>query len=206
MFHSLDYIQKSTISEAYGNTSQVVLVVKNLPANAGYTREVVSIPGPGRSPGGGNGNPLQYSCLENPMDRGACQATVHRVTKIQTWLKQLSKHVWSTLKGGSEPWTCGGASNWAMEYGSVQFCHSVMSESLQPHEPRHTRPPCPSPTAGVHPNPCPSSQWCHPTILSSTVPFSSCTHLSQHQGLFKWVSSLHQVAKVLEFQLHHQSF
>ena len=90
MFHSLDYIQKSTISEAYGNTSQVVLVVKNLPANAGYTREVVSIPGPGRSPGGGNGNPLQYSCLENPMDRGACQATVHRVTKSQTRLKRLS--------------------------------------------------------------------------------------------------------------------
>ena len=59
------------------------LVIKNLPANAGDTEDVGSIPGLGRSPGGGNGNPLQYSCLENPMDRGAWQATVHRVTKSQ---------------------------------------------------------------------------------------------------------------------------
>ena len=57
---------------------------------------------------------------------------------------------------------------------SVQFSRSVVSDSLQPHEPQHTRPPCPSPTPGVHPNPCPSSQWCHPTILSSVIPFSSC--------------------------------
>ena len=49
-------------------------------------------------------------------------------------------------------------------------------------------------------------QWCHPTISSSVVPFSFCFHLSQHQSLFKWVSSSHQVAKVLEFQLQHQSF
>ena len=55
-------------------------VVKNLPANAGDIRDMGSIPGLGRSPGGGNGNPLQYSCLENPMDRGAWQATVHRVS------------------------------------------------------------------------------------------------------------------------------
>ena len=47
--------------------------------------------------------------------------------------------------------------------GSVQFSHSVMSNSLLPHEPQHTRPPCPSPTPRVHPNPCPLSQWCHPT-------------------------------------------
>ena len=58
--------------------------------------------------------------------------------------------------------------------GSVQFSRSVVSDSLQPHELQHTRPPCPSPTPGVHPNPCPLSQWCHPTISSSVVPFSSC--------------------------------
>ena len=57
---------------------------------------------------------------------------------------------------------------------SVQFSCSVMSKFLQPHEPQHTRPPCPSPTLGVHPNPCPLSQWCHPTISASVVPFSSC--------------------------------
>ena len=67
----------------------MVLAVKNLPANAGDERDVGLIPGLGESPGGGNGNPLQYSCLENPMDRGAWLATVHGVTKSQTGLKQL---------------------------------------------------------------------------------------------------------------------
>ena len=61
--------------------SQVALVVKNPPANAGDVRDMGLIPGSGRSPGGGNGNPLQYSSLENPMDRGAWWAMVHRVTK-----------------------------------------------------------------------------------------------------------------------------
>ena len=59
---------------------------------------------------------------------------------------------------------------------SVQFSRSVMPDSLQPHEPQHTRPPCPSLTPGVHPNPCQLSQWCHPTISSSVIPFSSCPH------------------------------
>ena len=57
---------------------------------------------------------------------------------------------------------------------SVQFSRSVVSDTLQPHEPQHTRSPCPSPTPEVHPNPCPSSWWCHPTISSSVIPFSSC--------------------------------
>ena len=57
---------------------------------------------------------------------------------------------------------------------SVQFSSSVMSDSLWPHELQHARPPCPSPTPGVHPNPCPSSRWCHPTISSSVIPLSSC--------------------------------
>ena len=57
---------------------------------------------------------------------------------------------------------------------SVQFSCSVVSSSLQPHESQHARPPCPSPTPGVHSNSCPLSWWCHPTISSSVVPFSSC--------------------------------
>ena len=57
---------------------------------------------------------------------------------------------------------------------SVQFSHSVMSDSLRPHEPQHARPPCPSPSPGVYPNPCPLCQWCHPTNSSSIIPFSSC--------------------------------
>ena len=64
--------------------SQVVLVVNNLPTSAGHVRDVGSIPGSGRSHGGGSGNPLQDSCLENSMDRGAWRATVHVVAKSQT--------------------------------------------------------------------------------------------------------------------------
>ena len=64
--------------------SHVVLVVKNPPANAGDIRDMGSIPGSGRSPEGGHGHPLQYSCLENPMDGGAWQAIVHEVAKNQT--------------------------------------------------------------------------------------------------------------------------
>ena len=70
--------------------NQVVLVVKNPPVNAGNIRDVGSIPGSGRFPGGEHGNLLQYSCLENPMDRGAWRTTVHGVAKSHTQLKQLS--------------------------------------------------------------------------------------------------------------------
>ena len=73
--------------------SHMALVVKNLPANAGDIRDPGSIPGLGKSPGGGHDNPLQHSCLENPMDRGTWQAIVPRVTKSQTRLKQLSMHI-----------------------------------------------------------------------------------------------------------------
>ena len=66
----------------------------------------------------------------------------------------------------------------------VQFSRSVMSDSLRPHEPQHARPPCPSPTPRVHPNPCPLSQWCHPAISSSVVPFSSCPQSLPASGSF----------------------
>ena len=70
----------------------MVLVVKNLPANAGEVRDIGSIPGSERSPEGGNGNSLQCSCLENPTDREAWQAIVHGAAQSQTQLKQLSVH------------------------------------------------------------------------------------------------------------------
>ena len=74
------------LSSSSSSSSQVVLVVKNLPANAGDSRDMDSIPGLGISPGVGNGNPLQYSCLENSTDRGAWRATVHGDTESQTQL------------------------------------------------------------------------------------------------------------------------
>ena len=88
----------------------------------------------------------------------------------------------------------------------VQFSLSVVSESLQPHGLQYTRPPCPSPSPRVYSNLCPLSQRCHPTISFSLPPSPLTFNLCQHQDLFKWVSSSHQRAKILEFQLQHQSF
>ena len=68
---------------------------------------------------------------------------------------------------------------------SVQFSHSVVSNSLRPHESQHARPPCPSPTPGVYPNSCASSRWCHLGISSSVIPFSSCLQSSPALGSFQ---------------------
>ena len=67
---------------------------------------------------------------------------------------------------------------------SVQFSRSVVSDSLGPHESQHARPPCPSPTPGVHSDSCPSSQWCHPAISSPVIPFSSCPQSLPTSGSF----------------------
>ena len=82
--------------------------------------------------------------------------------------------------GFRKPWWV----SWAQTNSSVQFSHSVMSDSLRPHEPQHARPPCPSPTPGVYPNLCPSSQWCHPAISSSVVPSSFCPQSFPASGYF----------------------
>ena len=88
---------------------------------------------------------------------------------------------------------------------SVRFSRSVVSDSLRPHGPQHSRPPCLSPTSGVYSNLCPLIWWCHPTILSSDIPFSSHPQSFPASGSFLVSFSL-QVAKVVEFQLRHQSF
>ena len=89
---------------------------------------------------------------------------------------------------------------------SVQFSCSLVSDSLWPHGLQHARPPCPSPTSGVYSNSCPLSQWCYPTISSSVIPFSFHLQSFPASCSFQWVSSSHQGAKLLEFQLQHQSF
>ena len=78
--------------------SQVMLVLKNPPVNAGDIRNIGLIPGSGRSPGEGRGNALQYSCLQNPMDRGAWRTTAHRVAKSWTQLKQHSTYTQCVLR------------------------------------------------------------------------------------------------------------
>ena len=75
--------------------------------------------------------------------------------------------------------------NTSNQFSSVQFSHSVMSNSLRPHELQHARPPCPSPTPRVYPNPCPLSRWCHPTISSFVIPFPSCPQSFPASGSFQ---------------------
>ena len=79
---------------------------------------------------------------------------------------------------------CGENRCYVKWFSSVQFSRSVVSDSLRPHESQHARPLCPPLTAGVYPNPCPSSQWCHPAISSSVVPFSSCPQSFPALGSF----------------------
>ena len=83
----------------------------------------------------------------------------------------------------------------------IFFVQSVMSNPLQPHELRHARLPCPSPSPRVCSNSCPLSWWCHPTISSSSSPSPPAPNPFQHHSLFQWVNSLPEVAKVLELQL-----
>ena len=110
---------------------------------------------------------------------------------------------------GSQKWIKHSPYHWGLS--SVQFSCSVVSKSLQPHELQHARPPCPSPTPRVHPNPCPSSRWCHPTISSSVVPFSSCPQSFPASGSFQMISfrmdvlDLPAVQGTLESLLQHHS-
>ena len=90
--------------------------------------------------------------------------------------QKLKQYYWLKIRGAEE------IVGWLEP---VQFSHSVVSDSLRPHEPQHAKPPCPSPTARVHPNPCPLSWWCHPTISSSVVPFSSCPQPFPASGCFQ---------------------
>ena len=144
--------------------ASLVALVKNPPASSG---DVGSISGSGRSPGGGNGNSLQYSCLGNPMDRGAWQATVHGFTKVRFDFSSVAQSCLTLC----DP----------MDYSTPGFpVHHQLPELAQTH---------------VH--------WVGNAIQPShplSSPSPPAPSPSQHQSLFKWVSSSHQVAKVLEFQ------
>ena len=91
-------------------------------------------------------------------------------------------------------------------YILVQFSHSVECDFLRTHGLQHASPPCLSPTVGVYLNSSPLCRWCHPTISSSVIPFSFCLLSFPASGSFQMSGSSHQVAKVLAFQLQHQSF
>ena len=168
-------------------------VVKNPPANAG---DAGFIPGLWRSPREGNGNPLWYSCLENPTDRGAWWASVHGATKSQTWLSDWACTCTHT------PTTSPIHKIKIIQFSSVAQSCPTLCDAMN----RST------PGLPVH-HKLPESTQTHVhrvgDALQSSHPLSSpsppALNPSQHQGLFQWVNSSHQVAKVLEFQLQHQS-
>ena len=155
----------------------------------GNVRDQGLIPALGRSPGREYGNPLSVLPWRIRMDRAAWWATVHGVAKSRMWLSNKAQHIKCLLHGHivyiDYISTHGFKKNFLNLFSSVQFSRSVVSDSLRPHWPQHARSPCPSPTPGVHPNPCPLSRWCHPTISSSVIPFSSCPQSFPVSGSFQ---------------------
>ena len=113
------------------------------------------------------------SCLENPKDRGVWWATVPGVTKELVMTEWGGRHAVMSKAG-----------HLVLSQHSVQFSRSVVFDSLWPHESQHAKSPCPSQTPGVYSNSCPSSQWCHPAISSSVIPFSSCPQSLPASGSF----------------------
>ena len=108
---------------------------------------------------------------------------IHKYTRFQYPFSQSLKEAGDSKSGRPSTEDSKNITN-HLDLSSVQFSCSVVSDSFRPHELQHARPPCPSPTPRVHTNPCPSSQWCHPTISSSVVPFS-CPQSSPASGSFQ---------------------
>ena len=111
---------------------------------------------------------------------------------LPNWKRNVNFNFWTILTSTiqrhlvySHCWTTIPTIYRNLQFSSFQFSRSVVSDSLQPHESQYARSPCPSPIPGVHPNPCPSSQWCHPTISSSVIPFSSCPQSFPASGSFQ---------------------
>ena len=158
---------------------------------------IEEVPGAGKDPG-----QKEKRASEDETARRHHQCNELNLVKL--WEMVRDRVTWSAaVCGVTKSWTYPG--DLTTTIASVQFSCSVVSDSLWSPGLQHARPPCPSPTPGACSNSFPSSQWCHPTISSSVVPFS---HLQSFpaSGSFQWVSYSHKVAKLLEFQLHHQSF
>ena len=150
--------------------------------------------------------------LRDPIDSLPPSSPIPGILQARTleWVAISFSNAWKwKVKGKSfsrvwlfaTAWTIAYQAPPSMGFSWQEYQSGVPLPSLQPHESQHARPSCPSPTPRVHSNSHPLSRWSHPAISSSVIPFSSCPNPSQHQSLFQWVNSLHEVAKVLEFQL-----
>ena len=130
------------------------------------------------------------AALCDPMNCGLSGSSVHGILQVRTleWVAIPFSRISSQLRGWTLVSHIAGRffTIWATreDLSSVQFSRSVMSDSLWPYESQHARPPCPSPTPRVHPDSRPSSQWCHPAISSSIIPFSSCPQSLPASGSF----------------------
>ena len=138
----------------------------------------------------------RFSCVQlcDPMDCCPPDSSVHGFSRQEYWSGLPCPPPGELPTQGSNPQLlqllhCGQilyhqATREAQRYICSKFSRSVVSDSLRPHESQHARPPCPSPTPGVYPNSCPLSQWCHPAISSSVVPFSSSPQSFPASGSF----------------------
>ena len=138
-----------------------------------------------------------------------------RLDTAEKWISELKDIARESLKTEKQKeQRLGGKNRISKDFGVItkgirsDQIRSVTQScpTLQPHESQHARPPCPSPTSGVHSDSHPSSQWCHPAISSSVVPFSSCLQSFPASGSFLMSQFFASGGQVLEFQLQHQSF
>jgi len=155
-------------------------------------------------------NPMDCS-LPAPLSMGILQARILEWVAMPSSRGSSQHRYWTQVSciadRFSTIWATRETHTHSVQFShSIQFSHSVVSDSLWPHGLKHARPPCLSPAPRVCSNSCPLRWWCHlqshPLLSLSPPTFN----LSEHQGLFQWVSSSYQVAKVLEFQLQPQSF
>ena len=144
------------------------------------------------------------------MEEGTCEAGpntwggLFRQERIGKAFQERDQHI---QRKNAMKWnTCLGNGPQFIKKRTLLFSCSVVFDSLWPHGLQHTRLPCPWPSPRVCSNPCPSSQWCHPTISSSVIPCSSCLPSFPASRSFPMSQSLHYVAKLSELQVQHQSF